>query len=65
MTHVSPSENGMILTSSQLDAYLARIGMDRPASLDIKSLSRLHRGHLMAFTWEAVDAFMGLSLIHI
>lgn len=59
MTHVSSSENGMILTSSQLDAYLARIGVSRPVSLDIDGLSRLHRAHLMAFTWEALDAFMG------
>ena len=58
MTHVSSSENGMILTSSQLDAYLARIGVSRPVSLDIEGLSRLHRAHLMAFTWEALDAFM-------
>jgi len=59
MTHVSSSENRMILTSGQLDAYLARVGMDRPVSLDVDSLSRLHRAHLMAFTWEALDAFMG------
>ncbi|WP_240535380.1 arylamine N-acetyltransferase family protein [Rhizobium freirei] len=49
----------MTLTSGQLDAYLARIGMDRRVSLDVDSLSRLHRAHLMAFTWEALDAFMG------
>ncbi len=59
MTSASSSENGMALTSGQLDAYLVRIGMDRPVSLDIESLSRLHRAHLMAFTWEALDAFMG------
>ncbi|SCB39628.1 arylamine N-acetyltransferase family protein [Rhizobium hainanense] len=59
MTSASSSENGMTLTSGQLDAYLARIGVDRPASLDVESLSRLHRAHLMAFTWEALDAFMG------
>ena len=59
MTHVSSSESGMTLTSGQLDAYLARIGIDRPVSLDAESLSRLHRAHLMAFTWEALDAFMG------
>ncbi len=59
MTHVSSSENGMILTPSQLDAYLARIGVGRPVSLDVEGLSRLHRAHLMAFTWEALDAFMG------
>ncbi|MBB6487041.1 N-hydroxyarylamine O-acetyltransferase [Rhizobium lusitanum] len=49
----------MTLTSGQLDAYLARIGVNRPVSLDVDSLSRLHRAHLMAFTWEALDAFMG------
>jgi len=49
----------MILALSQLDAYLARIGVSRPVSLDIDSLSKLHRAHLMAFTWEALDAFMG------
>ncbi|MFJ7356518.1 arylamine N-acetyltransferase family protein [Phyllobacterium sp. NPDC097923] len=59
MTHASSSESGMILTSGQLDAYLARIGVVRPASLDVASLSKLHRAHLLAFTWEALDAFMG------
>lgn len=59
MTHISSSENAMALTSGQLDAYLARIGVDRPVSLDANNLSRLHRAHLMAFTWEALDAFMG------
>ncbi|WP_347952029.1 arylamine N-acetyltransferase [Bradyrhizobium sp. CER78] len=49
----------MTLTSGQLDAYLARIGVGRPVSLDVDSLSRLHRAHLMAFTWDALDAFMG------
>jgi len=49
----------MTLTSGQLDAYLARIGVGRPVSLSIDSLSELHRAHLMAFTWEALDAFMG------
>ncbi|WP_342724221.1 arylamine N-acetyltransferase [Bradyrhizobium sp. B097] len=59
MTHVSSSESGMTLTSGQLDAYLARIGVGRPVSLDVASLSKLHRAHIMAFTWEALDAFMG------
>ncbi|MBO9574391.1 MAG: arylamine N-acetyltransferase [Sphingobium sp.] len=35
--------------------------MERPVSLDIHSLSKLHRAHLTAFTWEALDAFMGWS----
>lgn len=59
MTRISSSESGTALTSGQLDAYLARIGVDRPVSLDAGSLSKLHRAHLTAFTWEALDAFMG------
>lgn len=58
MTHAPSNQDGMTLTSAQLDAYLARIGMERPARLDIHSLSDLHRAHLMTFTWEALDAFM-------
>lgn len=59
MADDSSSQSGMTLTSDQLDAYLAKIGVNRPVSLDIDSLSRLHRAHLMTFTWEALDAFMG------
>ncbi|MEZ2132895.1 MULTISPECIES: arylamine N-acetyltransferase [unclassified Sinorhizobium] len=59
MTHVPSNENAMTLTATQLDAYLARIGVERPSRLDIGSLSQLHRAHLMSFTWEALDAFMG------
>jgi len=59
MTLTPSNENGMTLTAGQLDAYLAKIGVDRPASLDLPSLSKLHRAHLMTFTWEALDAFMG------
>lgn len=47
------------LTATQCDAYLARIGMAAPASPDLRSLTALHQAHLMAFTWEALDAFMG------
>lgn len=59
MKHVPASDNGMALTSAQLDAYLIRIGVARPVSLDANGLTRLHRAHLTAFTWEALDAFMG------
>ncbi|RDJ10552.1 arylamine N-acetyltransferase family protein [Rhizobium grahamii] len=59
MTHVPSNENAMPLTATQLDVYLTRIGLERPSRLDIRSLSHLHRAHLMSFTWEALDAFMG------
>ena len=59
---LAPSnEMEMTLTASQLDGYLARIGLERPVSRDIHSLSALHRAHLLNFTWEALDAFMGWS----
>ena len=59
MPTVPASENDMTLTASQLDAYLARIKIDRPEAPDLPGLSRLHRAHLMTFTFEALDAFMG------
>ncbi|MGE8319119.1 MAG: arylamine N-acetyltransferase family protein [Comamonas sp.] len=59
MTNLAASPSGMALAPGQLDAYLARIGAARPTALDAASLSTLHRAHLMAFTWEALDAFMG------
>lgn len=59
MADMPANQNDMALSASQLDAYLARIGVERPTSLDINSLSQLHRAHLMNVTWEALDAFMG------
>lgn len=59
MTYASARPHDVTLTPEQLDAYLARIGMQRPVSIDIQSLSMLQRAHLMSITWEALDAFMG------
>ncbi len=59
MTDVPGSNEEMTLTADQIALYLARVGMERPAACDIGSLTRLHRAHLMSFTWEALDAFMG------
>jgi N-hydroxyarylamine O-acetyltransferase len=59
MTYASARPHDMTLTPEQLDAYLARIGMQRPVSIDIQSLSMLQRAHLMSITWEALDALMG------
>lgn len=47
------------LTPRQLDAYLARIGLPRPTKSDFKTLAAIHRAHLLSFTWEALDAYMG------
>lgn len=59
MTAVVSNTDHITLTATQLDAYLARVGAARPDTLDIHSLSKLHRAHLTGFTWEALDAFMG------
>ncbi|MBL4928513.1 arylamine N-acetyltransferase family protein [Fuscibacter oryzae] len=58
MSKITSKDDSATLTDVQLDAYLARIGLDRPRALDLQSLKELHRAHLMAFTWEALDAFM-------
>lgn len=47
------------LTAAQFGAYLARIGLPQPARADFATLAAIHRAHLMSFTWEALDAFMG------
>lgn len=47
------------LSPRELDAYLARIGLPRPKTIGVEALRELHRAHLLAFTWEGVDAFMG------
>ena len=59
MTHSPANPDDMRLTPRQLDAYLAKLGLDRPACPDIHALRQLHHAHLMSFTWEALDAFMG------
>lgn len=59
MTHTQTTENPAALTPEQLDAYLARLGLDRPARADLASLIMLQRAHLLTFTWEALDAYMG------
>lgn len=47
------------LTPEQLDGYLARIGVARPAQADAVALGAIHRAHALGFTWEAIDCFMG------
>lgn len=47
------------LTPVQLDAYLARLGLARPAQADAAALGEIHRAHALGFTWEAIDCFMG------
>jgi N-hydroxyarylamine O-acetyltransferase len=48
----------MPLSPAQRDAYFARIGIEAPARADLEALQAIHRAHLLAFTWEAADAFL-------
>lgn len=47
------------LSPEQCAAYLARIGVRQPVTPDLAGLTQLHRAHLLSFTWETLDAFMG------
>lgn len=65
MTYTRKTDENTPLTAKQLDAYLARIGLSQPVKTDFATLAAVHRAHLMSFTWEALDAFMGWpSSIH-
>ncbi|WP_353474335.1 arylamine N-acetyltransferase [Salipiger sp. H15] len=59
MTQMTPIRDDYTLSQSQIDTYLARIGMARPVQADLQSLTQLHRAHLLTFPFEALDAFMG------
>ncbi len=45
-----------------VDAYLERIGLERPAAADLDSLTRLHRAHLLAIPYENLDVQFGTKL---
>lgn len=45
-----------------LDAYLARIGYDGPLAPTIETLRALHRHHLDAIPFEAIDALLGRGI---
>ena len=42
-----------------LDAYLARVGYDRPLRIDAASLADLHEAHLASIPFENLDIFLG------
>jgi N-hydroxyarylamine O-acetyltransferase len=47
------------LTPAQMDRYCSRIGVPRDGAPDLERLAAFQRGHVRAFTWEVLDAFMG------
>lgn len=42
-----------------IDAYLARLGMDRPAAPDLETLFALHRAQVENISYENVDIYLG------
>ena len=47
------------LTDDETDAYLRRIGADRPRRPDLSALTELHRRHLLAVPFENLDIHTG------
>jgi N-hydroxyarylamine O-acetyltransferase len=45
-----------------VDAYLARIGAPRPATVDAAALRELHERHLAAVPFENLDVIMGVPI---
>lgn len=45
-----------------LDTYLARLGFDRPPTLDAAGLADLHEAHLAAIPFENLDILLGLAI---
>ena len=58
--------NGPKMTPAQLDAYLERIGLTKPVTLDLEGLTRLQQAHLYTVPFENLDIMSGrpLSLDH-
>ena len=58
--------NGPKMTDEQIKAYLQRIGLNGPVSLDLEGLSRLQLAHLCTVPFENLDILAGrpLSLDH-
>ena len=48
-----------VLTSAQLDAYLERIGLDRPRKPSLRALAAIHRSHLAVVPFENLDIHLG------
>ncbi len=58
--------NGPRMTEEQISAYLSRIGIEGPVSLDLEGLTRLQQAHLYTVPFENLDILDGrvLSLDH-
>ena len=48
-----------MFTTSQLDAYLKRIGLPRPKRPTLEALVRVHRAHIDTFPYENLDIQLG------
>ena len=54
--------NGPKMTEEQLSAYLARIGLDGPVTLDLEGLTTLQKAHLYTVPFENLDIMAGRPL---
>jgi N-hydroxyarylamine O-acetyltransferase len=52
-------QTGWVLTDDAVAAYLARIGMSGPLTLDAAALRDLHRAHLVAVPFENLSIHLG------
>ncbi|CAM5548747.1 arylamine N-acetyltransferase family protein [Streptomyces abikoensis] len=52
-----------IISSAEADAYLARIGVARPAAPDLAALRELHIRHLHAVPFENVSVHLGEEIV--
>ncbi|MFI9201709.1 arylamine N-acetyltransferase [Streptomyces sp. NPDC053048] len=46
-----------------LDAYLARVGVEGPVRADLATLRAVHRGHVDAFTFENLEVLLGRPVL--
>jgi N-hydroxyarylamine O-acetyltransferase len=51
------------MDSTRADAYLRRIGADRPAAADTDALRTLHRRHLLAVPFENLSIHLGQDIV--
>ncbi|MEU9888627.1 arylamine N-acetyltransferase [Sphaerisporangium sp. NPDC051011] len=51
------------MDESRVDAYLARIGVPRPAAPGVEALREIHRAHLMSVPFENLSIHLGQPIV--
>ncbi|MGI5468710.1 arylamine N-acetyltransferase family protein [Streptomyces sp. CA-132043] len=60
---VDPARAGGALRAEDVDAYLLRIGVERPAVPDVEALRRLHVQHLRTVPFENLSVHLGEEIV--